>query len=322
VNWFTRNFAAVVAPGGQRARLSVLIYHRVLPTVDPLFPAEVDAAAFDGQMKCLTECFNVLPLNEAVERLQRGDLPSRAVCVTFDDGYADNAEVALPILQRYGIRATFFIASGFLDGGWMFNDRVIESVRSARGDQLDLTQVGVGEFDISTNAARRQTIDALLTKLKYLPPMERDSEIDRITELVHTNLPPSLMMRTEQVRTLHAAGMEIGGHTAHHPILARLDPAAARAEIAAGKEQLEAIIGAPLRLFAYPNGKPVTDYTREHVEMVKSLGFKAAMSTAWGVATRAADHFQLPRFTPWENTPGKFGLRLVQNMLRTQPTVV
>lgn len=322
MNWFTRSLASAASPAGKRGRLSILIYHRVLPKEDPLLPGDVDSAAFDKQMKCLAECFNVLPLFEAVERLERDDLPSRAVCITFDDGYADNAEVALPILQRYGLRATFFIASGFLDGGWMFNDRVIESVRGARGDQLDLQSVGKGKFDISSHEARRQTIDALISKLKYLPFSERDSEIQKITQLVHDNLPPSLMMNSEQVRALHAAGMEIGGHTAHHPILARLDPEAARNEIIKGKERLESIIGTRLRLFAYPNGKPVTDYMREHVEMVREIGFKAAVSTAWGVATRHADRFQLPRFTPWERTPGRFGARLVQNMLRTQPTTV
>ena len=322
MSWFTRNLAAMVAPGGPRARLSILIYHRVLPAVDPLFPGEVDAAAFDLQMQWLAECFNVLPLGEAVARLARGNLPGRAACITFDDGYADNAEIALPILQRHGLRATFFIASGFLDGGCMFNDRVIESVRRARGDKLDLTGAGLGEFNIATPAARRQTIDALLAAIKYLPQAARDAMVDQIAKLAQANPPAGLMMRSEQVRALHAAGMEIGGHTVHHPILARLDAAAARDEIAAGKEQIEGIIRAPVTLFAYPNGQPASDYTAEHVAMVKALGFRAAVSTAWGAATRSADLYQLPRFTPWDRTPARFTLRLTRNMLRTRPTIV
>ena len=87
-------------------------------------------------------------------------------------------------------------------------------------------------------------------------------------------------MTSDQVRALHEAGMEIGGHTVNHPILARTDDSVSSVEIANGKEMLEGIIGGPVRLFAYPNGKPGRDYVRQHPEMVKRLGFDAAVSTA------------------------------------------
>lgn len=322
VAWSTRLLAALASPAGQRARLSILIYHRVLAASDALFPEEVNAVTFDWQMQCIAGLFNVLPLGEAVERLAHGSLPGRAACITFDDGYADNAEIALPILKRLGLPATFFIATGFLDGGAMFNDRVIESVRGARGDRLDLSAAGFGEVDVSSAAARRATIAALLAAVKYLPQDERDAKVARISELAGATRPAGLMMRTGQVRALYDAGMEIGGHTVSHPILARLDPAAARAEIAAGKEQLEAIIRAPVTLFAYPNGKPAADYLSGHVAMVKELGFSAAVSTSPGVATQNADRYQIPRFTPWDNTPARFALRLVHNTLRTRPALV
>ena len=121
-------------------------------------------------------------------------------------------------------------------------------------------------------------------------------------------------MRDDQVRQLHRAGMGIGAHTAHHPILASLPAAAARGEIAAGRAALEAIIGAPVPLFAYPNGKPGTDYRAEHVRMVRELGFEGAVSTAWG-ADAEGDAFQVPRFTPWDRTPGRFLARLCRNLL-------
>ncbi len=80
---------------------------------------------------------------EAVQRLRNGTLSTRAACITFDDSYAGNAEVALPILQKYGISATFFIATGFINGGIMWNDRLIELIRRAKGDTLDLTRIGM-----------------------------------------------------------------------------------------------------------------------------------------------------------------------------------
>ena len=117
------------SPAGTKARLQVLIFHRVLPVPDPLFPDEVDARRFDELCGWLKGWFNMLSLDDAVARIKTGTLPTRAACITFDDGYADNYQVALPILRRHGLTATFFVATGFLDGGRMWNDTVIESVR-------------------------------------------------------------------------------------------------------------------------------------------------------------------------------------------------
>jgi len=108
--------------------------------------------------------------------------------------------------------------------------------------------------------------------------------------------------------------MEIGAHTVTHPILRNTAPDTARREIVESGRRLAEIVGQPVRLFAYPNGKPGVDYGSEHVQMVRDGGFAAAVSTGWGVATEKSDRFQLPRFTPWDRTPGRFALRLIRNM--------
>lgn len=108
--------------------------------------------------------------------------------------------------------------------------------------------------------------------------------------------------------------MGIGAHTITHPILQRVGLDEARREIAGGRDVLEAITGSRVALFAYPNGKPGTDYADAHVEMVRSLGFDAAFSTAWGAATRGCDRHQLPRFTPWDRTEARASLRFVRNL--------
>ncbi|HEX8873308.1 MAG TPA: polysaccharide deacetylase family protein [Nitrosospira sp.] len=309
------------SPGGQDGRLSILIYHRVIPCPDPLFPDESDSENFDRHMEQLVSCFNVIPLSEAIQGLDRGKLPPRAACVTFDDGYADNAEIALPILQKYGVHATFFVASRFLDGGRMWNDTVIELVRRAPGTVLDLSSVDLGQFEIGTIPQRRQAIHHLLDKLKYMPLESRQSRVNAMCALIPVIPASNLMMTSEQIRVLHRAGMEIGGHTASHPILARMEKNTARAEIANGKEMLEGIICAPVRLFAYPNGKPGQDYLPDHVGMLKDLGFVAAVSTAPGAAKRGSDIYQLPRFTPWGRGVTRFTLQMASNMFTTVKTV-
>lgn len=298
--------------------LSILIYHRVVPEPDPLAPYEVCAKEFDWQLALLERWFTVLPLREAAARLRSGTLPVRSACVTFDDGYADNVTVALPILRRRGVPATFFVATGFLDGGTMWNDRVIETVRGAPGAALDARSIGLDKLDISSIALRRLAIGTLLDALKYLPIEERQRRAERLSAETACTPRSDLMMTSAQVRELRGNGMEIGAHTVSHPILTSLDSMRAREEISEGKRRLEEITGSPVTLFAYPNGKPGHDYRGEHVAMVSELGFEAAVSTAWGVGHAASDPFQLPRFTPWDRTPGKFALRLLHNTFRTR----
>jgi len=122
-------FATLASGLGAQKKLSILIYHRVLDQADFMRPGEVDKQAFTWQMQLLARYFNVLSLNEALSGLQNDNLPPRAVTITFDDGYADNLHNALPILKQFGLSATFFIASGYLDGGRMWKTAL--SKRSA-----------------------------------------------------------------------------------------------------------------------------------------------------------------------------------------------
>jgi len=303
-------------------RLSVLIFHRVIEEPDPLVPDQICAAEFDVKMRLLRRWFNVLPLREAASRLRAGTLPARAASVTFDDGYADNATIALPILRRRGVPATFFVATGFLNGGRMWNDTAVESVRIARGNTLDAGSLGLPVLDISSVERRRKAIGEILGALKYLPVEEREMRVQEFASAAGLALESELMMTADQVRHLHASGMEIGAHTVRHPILAKLDPTRAADEIGESKRVLEAITNAPVTLFAYPNGKPGVDYLREHVTIVKQAGFEAAVSTATGVSVASSDPYQLPRFTPWDRTQARFLLRMLQNATRTNAVTV
>lgn len=311
-----------LSPQGSGARLSILIFHRVLETGDPLLPSEPDRAQFEAQMVWVRRWFNVLPLAEAVRHLRAQTLPARALAITFDDGYSNNYSVAFPVLKRLGLPATFFVASGYLDGGRMFNDTVIEALRRCRDEVLDLSDLNLGKHALRTIDERRAAIERLLPALIHLPAEDRERKIASIAERCASVLPSDLMMTSDQVAELHRGGMSVGAHTQSHPILPTLDSEAARKEIALGRSRLEKITGAPIELFAYPNGKPGQDYGPAHVQMVRALGFKGAVSTAVGVATAGSDPYQLPRFTPWDRSSIKYGVRLAQNLRRTAFPVV
>lgn len=312
-----RPLLSLLSPAGERARLSILIFHRVMPEPDPLQPGDPDAERFRWQMRLLAQHFRVLPLIEAVEQLRDGRLPARAAAVTFDDGYADNVTVALPILREAGVPATFFIATGYLDGGRMFNDTVIETVRQLPvGEDIDLSEEGLGKRSVRTEADRRALCGELIGSMKYAEANERNERAERLARRLGARPPTDLMMTSDQLRRLSDAGMEIGAHTHNHPILARVDRAKAEREMRENKSLLEDATGRSVRLFAYPNGLPGKDYLPEHVSLAKTCGFEAAFSTVGGAACRDSDRFELPRFTPWDRTPLRFGLRLAENLRR------
>lgn len=314
--------AAALMSIALRDRLSVLIFHRVLPQADELLPGEPDAARFESLMAWVGSVFRVLPLADAVRRLKRGALPARALCITFDDGYANNLTVAAPILARLGLPATFFVATGFLDGGRMFNDTVIEAVRQFRGTRLDLSSLRLGVHATGSAAERVRAIDAILRGIKYRPDIERAELADAVAGTSGARLPSDLMMTSAQVGALAAMGFELGGHTVWHPILAQLDDAAARSEIEAGRARLERLGGRPVTLFAYPNGRPGEDYSARTVRLVESLGFEGAVTTSLGAARPVSDPFQIPRFAPWSRHGWRLLAQLAANAVRVRPVYV
>jgi len=291
--------------------LSILVYRRVLASPDRLFPEALDAGRFEQQLRLLRRWFHVLPLAQAVRRLQERCLPGRSACITFDGAYAEHATVALPLLQKLGLPATFFVASGFLDGGFSWTDAVIELVRNAPGDRLHLACSGLGSYDIGCPVRRRAVIDMLLASLASLAPEER---LARVRAMAPRGAPAMLV--ADQLLALHRAGMEIGAHTVSQAALSSLSNAGARAEIAGGRERLEHIIQAPVRLFSYPCGKPGCDFEQRHASMLRAQGFDAAVTTAQGVARPDSDPYALPRFTPWAGSSGALLLRLGGHLLK------
>lgn len=295
------------------------MFHRVLDRPDPLQPDTPYASIVAMQFQALADHFTVLPLEEAIPRLREGTLPPAAACITFDDGYRDNFDVAWPILKKFRLPATIFVATGFLDGGTMFNDAIAESVRRLETGTHDFSNFGVKETAISDIASRRQLIHSLTQAIKYLEPDRRQQLCDDLQGRLSSPLPTDLMMSSDQVRLLSQNGITIGGHTVHHPILAKVDNATAQQEIIANRDAIRDITDKIPRTFAYPNGKPNRDYTLDHARMVESAGYELAVSTAVAVATPGANRFQLPRFVANERNVAQMVARMWRMRRYRQP---
>ena len=148
------------SPGGERGNALIVKYHRT----------EVDYGVsgkrrmvdqFDTQVALLSDVFNTLTVTEAARHIKDGTLPPRALCITFDDGYADNFEVALPILKRYGLKATFFVPSGLLDGSTLWSDQIASVFMTAGEKQKEVRQY-LADAGMPLDYAK------LMDKLKYM----------------------------------------------------------------------------------------------------------------------------------------------------------
>ncbi|MES2072225.1 MAG: polysaccharide deacetylase family protein [Pseudomonadota bacterium] len=302
-----------IAPQGKgKGRLCILNYHRILEQADPMLDSDPDITMFRWQMQALASSFNVLPLYDAMIALKNDRMPPRAVAITFDDGYRSTHDLALPILKEFGLPATVFVTTGYMDGNNMWNDRILEAVRRLPEGTLDLHDLGLGLHTVTSLAERKHTADKLIDIAKYLAPEKRLELSLKLESLLGEHHSVDLMLTREMVHSLAQQGIEVGGHTITHPILTRLDDQHARDEIAGCKEQLEAIIGKPVRLFAYPNGKVGMDFDERHVQMAKAAGYSAAFTTAMGSVKAQMDSHQIPRSRPWDNTPFFFKLRLLR----------
>jgi peptidoglycan/xylan/chitin deacetylase (PgdA/CDA1 family) len=302
-----------VAPRAAGAgRLCIVNYHRILDQPDPLLASEPTIATFRWQIALLAECFNVMPLAEAVQALNTERMPPRAVAITFDDGYRSTHDLALPILREFKLPATVFVTTGHIENeGSMWNDVILEAVRRMAPQTIDLAELGLGSYPTLTPADRLASSGALIECCKYLTPDARLALTGKLQALARHDLRQELMLTAGMVRTLAASNVDIGGHTVTHPILTRIGEDAARREIADNKKHLETITGKPVTLFAYPNGKRGIDYDERHVRLVEQAGYQAAFTTASGAATRENERFEYPRSRPWDNSPLKFAGRLL-----------
>ena len=290
----------------------ILAYHRVLKNSDAMHGGIINSYAFDKQMEVLSKLFNVIKLSEVSGYIRNNSLPDYSVCITFDDGYADNFEVALPILKKWNLPATFFIATGFLDGGIMWNDSITESIRTFPGKRLDLRSSGLGVYDIS-DSSRYKISREIVLSVKYFPYDKRQKLVSTLIKKSGIDVPNNIMMSSEQVKGLVDSGMDVGAHTINHPILSKIPLEDASNEIVESKKILAHLTNTEVDLFAYPNGRPESDYTQEHVNIIQQQGFKAAVSTNWNTVTSASNLFELPRMGYLDSNQYKFYYHMINS---------
>jgi peptidoglycan/xylan/chitin deacetylase (PgdA/CDA1 family) len=320
-------------PDGTRLRrravppFLILIYHRVHPQPGPFMIDPVPPDRFDRQMRHLARAYRPLPLAELLERSREGTVPAGAVAVTFDDGYADNAEHALPILARHRIPATVFLVTGCIGTGRIpWHDEVLLAFASARAGAIRVPGQGpeTPPMPLGTEEERRRAAFTSLAALKLMPEAARLAGVRAIQEALGSGDPAaaaSLMLDWDRIRAMRGDGVTFGSHTETHPILSRVAPGRAREEITDSKRTIERELGEEAPFFAYPNGRP-EDFDETAVEALRAAGYRAALTTTFGANEAGEDPLRWRRAAAWTSDPRRFALQLAWYRLRGPETPV
>jgi peptidoglycan/xylan/chitin deacetylase (PgdA/CDA1 family) len=279
---------------------------------DKYFPG-LPRDVFARQMEILASRWHVCSMSEAIERMAFDDVPENAVVITFDDGYRDNYVHAFPVLQQFSLPATIYLATGVIgNNGKLWHDRVFDLFRMTTVASLDGIPTHSDRFDLGTVEDKRRALAAILHWLWELSPSERGASIDRLRDALAVPDDPgttTLMLTWEDVRLMHQSGVSFGSHTVTHPILSRLTTEQAAAELQESKQAIEDALQVPIEHFAYPVGRR-QDFSQKTKELVRSAGYKSAVTTIRGSNTPDTDLLELRRVIPWSEDIAAFSLNL------------
>ncbi len=287
---------------GGDARAIILRYHSV---GDPHVVAgyadpglSLTGERFREQVRALKRRFQIVPMDEILRRVRGGPSGAPCVAITFDDGYRDNHDVALPILIEEGAVATFYVTSRPLEQGRYF---WISELRRLvpRLPAGSISAPGIGAVEVPVGEAERTRLRRDLTRrLSSLPERARENAMDAFAMACGVPRGEGLegtFVRPEHLLAFRRAGMAVGGHTRSHPHLDRLERNCVAAEILEGKQDLEEILGEKIFHFAYPNPGGGGRNESSVRAALQDAGYRTAVTSNPRPLSSNADPLRLPR---------------------------
>jgi peptidoglycan/xylan/chitin deacetylase (PgdA/CDA1 family) len=306
-------------------RVAILRYHAICGPdgyryADPSIC--ITPENFEQHVAYLTRNYSVVRLEDTVRALtERQPLPSNAVVITFDDGYADNLAAART-LAEYGATATFYVTAGCLAGGQPFWPAELRHLIAAIQQPLITLCAGSVQvdLDLTTAATRAAAVRKLTKSFKSHTIAVRETLREQLRAVARASDMPRVMLTWDEVREMHALGMTIGSHTMTHPNLPSVGLDAAREELVGSRARIEREIGAPVTMFSYPNGGADRYYTHEIKRLVAETPFAAAVTSRNAFAGPSSDVYALERLEVEESLQDlAFGLEVERFAFKPQP---
>ena len=285
------------------------MYHRILPESDSRFADEepgmvVTPDTFRAHLEILREFFELMSLSEWHERQQSGKtLPIRACAITFDDGWRDNYEYALPILSEKCTPATVFAVAEMIGTARRFwPNRIAHLIKYHQRELIELAEADWLGTHLRTleHAAERERMAAVIAICKQMSDAELEHRLNHLEPNICTHTTPApALMDWEQLREMSSSGhIEIGSHTNNHlRLLPSLDTEITRREIVGSKTLLETKLDRPIRTFCYPNGD-----TSDLALRIVRENYTMAVTTQRGINNARTRAHQLHRIGVHEDT--------------------
>jgi peptidoglycan/xylan/chitin deacetylase (PgdA/CDA1 family) len=276
----------------RRAGNVVLLYHRIAnEPIDPLGMC-VSPQRFEEQLEALARVAPVVPAGEIPSS------PPGSVAITFDDGYADVFDEALPRLEACGMPGTVFLVARQLENGcgyWW--DRLASALFAEEGAEPMGGTSGRRTPSVTRRGGVRQRIAmrVLFPRLRAMSGEARESmlrDLERDSPIGARRLPK--VAQAGEVRSTCSRLLEIGSHTLSHAMLSAIDASERRAEIADSRLVLEDEVAREVRAFAYPFGARGT-FTGDAVAEVEAAGYACAFTNIPGSFRTGDDVFRIPR---------------------------
>lgn len=274
-----------------RTELRVLAYHRVRDVIEEQFDFDLALVSatpeqFRSQVAWLKREYTPLRLRDVIECIDADRaLPPKAVVITFDDGYDDNYHVAFPILREFEVPATFFVSTGYIDSGAPYAyDWLVHMFLCSKADHVVIPELRIEAQMPASRNERAVLAERVLDRIKALPEAGQAAILRRLEadwSMASAPDPDSRPMTWNQLREMHAAGMEIGSHGVHHWMLAQLPQDEMVAEVAGSRETLERELAAPAHVISYPVGGPDA-YSQAVVDEVRAQKFGIGCSYVSG----------------------------------------
>jgi peptidoglycan/xylan/chitin deacetylase (PgdA/CDA1 family) len=280
--------------------VTVLTYHRVgRPEAAARLDdgvVDVTPEQLDRQLAFVRRWFDLIAIDDLLSWVSgRGKLPRKPLLVTFDDGYRDNHDVALPILQRHGVRATFFVATSYVESRRLFWwDRIARAMKVSPRRRIAVEYPERVELALGSDDAKRASIRRALRIVKDRSGLDLERFVGGLERAAGATLgaaeerriADAVVMRWEHVAALRRAGMDVQSHTCSHRVLQTLGPAELRHELRASRAALERALGERVRAVSYPVGASVAASSAIK-RIVREEGYELGFSNGTGV-NRAA----------------------------------
>jgi peptidoglycan/xylan/chitin deacetylase (PgdA/CDA1 family) len=260
-----------------------------------------------------------------VDHLERGRrLPPRSVALTFDDGYLDNYQLALPVLAKYRVPATIYLVSSTLTAGKpLWTSLLRYAIRSTPRKHASLAD-GEGHlvnFPLTTVDERDHAAWYFTNVLNVLTAARREAVLAELLCALEIEDRPRAsrwFLSRDQIREMMSHGISFGAHTITHPNLPGIQRSEAQQEIEGSKAALEAYLGTPMRHFSYPNSGGLYPHFDDTIEsQVRNAGFRSATTSVSGSLDEASRLFRIQRIgiSRSQSEPSVFSAWLERNRL-------